>query len=984
MAGFTAASDVGTKNTQKQQGVRAGDAAMRKELYQDAEEAYESALAAYPDDNDEYAGMTTLRKKLDKCKEEAEIHGASIRIQAVFRKKKAIAFVSEKKKAAAIEQTRFDALTPEQQEDEKEQKRLSKLSQRERLEQAAKEDALNARPEGAMDGIGNEEIEKAPYQITIVKILDSSLWMYFTIFNTTYALFAQDIALWSLPKSADYTIAVMTFIVFLCFLFEWVGNMVGGREYGAATHSHEKMDMFFWLDCIGTFSLIPDFLIVFTGEEMEVPDYVILARVARAARIGARLSRLTKLFRIAGKHEKKDPYEALRIEHEAAEAALNDGDASTDPDAEEQAAKEEELEEAAVEESMSSEIGDKVTEGISKRVIGLVITLLVFVPIFTYQEPRGGVRKTKSDMIYMAHSMKRMDQDLHLYDAVADGSRTTSRRDTCTQEIVQVDGSDTYGPWKCECKLANGDVDPVQDCKLVTSYKDSMDRLLSYQNDHVIYMTWDRDVPGLKPRDCKSDDGYSQWSCQDAIRKPGMGLDDLSPALVYNQKVFGELRKAEIRKYGDEDLDPHQEPIPDSYDFYRIEMWVDYRDKTQSEAATNIVYMLVVSFIFALASLVFMMDLNELVIEPTENMSGAMRMVSAKLMDLGGEVGPDGEAAYIESSIIKIVALLNVSFGEAGTRIISANMSGGSSEIQPMIPGAKVAGVYGFCDIREFTATTEALRERIVVFVNEFGTITHERCIESGGAPNKNVGDAFLCCWLDKDDEPPSADDALVCYRRTINDIRVSEQLTALCDDRAIMERFPPNQQEFGKYYARMGIGLHYGDSIEGAIGTSKKIDASYLGPDVDLADVLEATTKIYKTPILMSEIFWMLLSPEQQQTCRKVDKVQYEDGEPFWLYAANVACDRAGNYFEENTFDDVMPIEIDAALQQKLTFGKIDGSEDPRANDERWRTLIHDWNQTFEQGVDAYVAGDWSKAKDLLVRLFATHIVPQIGSCRR
>lgn len=446
-----------------------------------------------------------------------------------------------------------------------------------------------------------------------------------------------------------------------------------------------------------------------------------------------------------------------------------------------------------------------------------------------------------------------------------------------------------------------------------------------------------------------------------------MGLDDLSPALVYNQKVFGELRKAEIRKYGDEDLDPHQEPIPDSYDFYRIEMWVDYRDKTQSEAATNIVYMLVVSFIFALASLVFMMDLNELVIEPTENMSGAMRMVSAKLMDLGGEVGPDGEAAYIESSIIKIVALLNVSFGEAGTRIISANMSGGSSEIQPMIPGAKVAGVYGFCDIREFTATTEALRERIVVFVNEFGTITHERCIESGGAPNKNVGDAFLCCWLDKDDEPPSADDALVCYRRTINDIRVSEQLTALCDDRAIMERFPPNQQEFGKYYARMGIGLHYGDSIEGAIGTSKKIDASYLGPDVDLADVLEATTKIYKTPILMSEIFWMLLSPEQQQTCRKVDKVQYEDGEPFWLYAANVACDRAGNYFEENTFDDVMPIEIDAALQQKLTFGKIDGSEDPRANDERWRTLIHDWNQTFEQGVDAYVAGDWSKAKDLL-----------------
>ena len=42
---------------------------MTSENYQAAEEAYESALAAYPDDNDEYAGMSTLKKKLAKCRE---------------------------------------------------------------------------------------------------------------------------------------------------------------------------------------------------------------------------------------------------------------------------------------------------------------------------------------------------------------------------------------------------------------------------------------------------------------------------------------------------------------------------------------------------------------------------------------------------------------------------------------------------------------------------------------------------------------------------------------------------------------------------------------------------------------------------------------------------------------------------------------------------------------------------------------------------
>ncbi len=900
---------------------------MRKEMYQDAEEAYEAALAAYPDDNDEYAGITTIKKKLATCKEEAELHGASIKIQAVFRKKQATKFVSEKKKAAQAEAARWAGLTQEQKEDEREAKRLKKMSEREQLEAAAAKDRAAHTVENPIE-IDNDVIEKTKMQELICKLLDSSGWMYLTIFNTTYALFAQDIALWILPKSGDFLIAFVTFIVFLCFLFEFTGNLYGGREYGAKVHVHDKMDMFFWLDLIGTFSLIPDFLIVFTGEELEVPDYVILARVARAARIGARLSRLTKLFRIAAHHDdqKADPYAHLQEDGDTGES--EDVEAAIDPEAEEK----------DMEEEMSSEIGDKVTEGISKRVIALVIILLVFVPIFTYQEPRGGTRKTKSDMIYMAHSMTRMDPGL------ADNGR-------CVH-----DGS----AWECYCtELGSGDRSPPerQNCPLVTEYHQSMEQLLSYQGDNVIYMTWDRDLPGLKPTSC------SDWGCS-------KNSNTVAPYLVYNREIFAELRKAEVRKYGDDDLDPHQEPLPDRYEFYRIEMWIDYRDKTQHEAFINIVYMLVVSLIFALASLVFMMDLNRLVIEPTENMSGAMRMVSEKLLDLGGEVGPDGEAAYIESSITKIVSLLNVSFGAAGTRIVSANMSAGSSELQPLVPGAKVSGVFAFVDIREFTASTEALRERIVMFVNEFGRITHENCIKAGGAPNKNVGDAFLCCWLDDEvsGEAPSADDALVAYRRAIMDIRTSETLQELSADRTIAERFPPNQQEFGQYYARMGIGLHYGDAIEGAIGTAKKLDASYLGADVELADVLEATTKIYKTPILMSEMFYMLLSENQQQTCRKVDKVQWEDGEPFWLYAANVNCDALGNYFNPDVVDDVYELVLDEKTLQDLQFGK-DGAEDPRENDQRWRTLVNDWNVGFEAAVDLYVDGQWPQATAALVR---------------
>ena len=164
-----------------------------------------------------------------------------------------------------------------------------------------------------------------------------------------------------------------------------------------------------------------------------------------------------------------------------------------------------------------------------------------------------------------------------------------------------------------------------------------------------------------------------------------------------------------------------------------------------------------------------------------------------------------------------------------------------------------------------------------------------------------------------------------------------------------------------------MGIGLHYGDAIEGAIGTAKKLDASYLGSDVELADVLEATTKIYKTPILMTEMFYMLLSENQQQTCRKVDMVRWEDGEPFWLYAANVNCDALGNYFNPDVVDDVYELVLDEKTLQDLQFGK-DGAEDPRENDQRWRTLVFEWNASFEAAVDLYVAGQWPEATAALV----------------
>jgi class 3 adenylate cyclase len=60
-------------------------------------------------------------------------------------------------------------------------------------------------------------------------------------------------------------------------------------------------------------------------------------------------------------------------------------------------------------------------------------------------------------------------------------------------------------------------------------------------------------------------------------------------------------------------------------------------------------------------------------------------------------------------------------------------------------------------------------------------------------------------------------------------------------------------QKRMPNYKVKIGFGLHMGWGIEGAIGSEFKIDASYLSPNVNMAGRLEASTKQYGVPLLIS-----------------------------------------------------------------------------------------------------------------------------------
>lgn len=74
---------------------------------------------------------------------------------------------------------------------------------------------------------------------------------------------------------------------------------------------------------------------------------------------------------------------------------------------------------------------------------------------------------------------------------------------------------------------------------------------------------------------------------------------------------------------------------------------------------------------------------------------------------------------------------------------------------------------------------------------------------------------------------------------------------------------------------------MYVGRAVQGAIGSQRKIDPTYVSEAVERAEFLESSTKKYGVKLLMSESFHRLLHTGNRRRCRKVDQiVMREDDE--------------------------------------------------------------------------------------------------------
>ena len=290
-------------------------------------------------------------------------------------------------------------------------------------------------------------------------------------------------------------------------------------------------------------------------------------------------------------------------------------------------------------------------------------------------------------------------------------------------------------------------------------------------------------------------------------------------------------------------------------------------------------------------TLSFITAIRALVIGPIEKMVALVQEISidplgADYKDMSEE---DGFMAGMETTTLlitinKIGSLMRVGFGEAGASVI-ANCLGTSGRLNLIADGVMIRSIFGFCDVRQITDTTECLQEEVMLFVNRIAHILHSIVVQCSGSANKNIGDAFLLTWkldrLTTEQAMSLADQALLCFCKAL--IELARYQSFICNfspaaTQRLFKRFPG-------YIVRIGSGLHVGWAVEGAIGSNRKIDASYLSPHVNFTEFLESSTKAYGVPLLISEPFFRMLSPAAARYVRQVDHIKKPGEDPIGMY---------------------------------------------------------------------------------------------------
>ncbi|CAK69742.1 unnamed protein product (macronuclear) [Paramecium tetraurelia] len=761
--------------------------------------------------------------------------------------------------------------------------------------------------------IFQQTMEKNSHRASIFEIiLESTLFQVIINILTLYALFGDDVRVAAFRLSADIVFDALNITCLIMFSTEIILSVIVKEGY--------FLSFFFWLDTISTISLLLDISLFnqavgLSGAGGQAKNTAGLARAGRASRVGTkagRVVRLVRLIRLVKVYKSANKDDEDKVQKLLSQRRQKRKTNAVEPQLQDRVEQQNPGQGEELE-TKESKVSKMLSDSTTKKVIIVVLALLFLIPLFSVDY---FVSPPTSMLMQSQQFVKLAESEASTYEDV---------KNAYSQIIIDHSGIDNY-------------------IVLFTSPLYNYEDFPIYQND---------DYPNL--RTDEQDVGAYTLDYDTLIKTTNLPDAAIASFDKDNPDVVGILST---------------------------------RQAAVMTSILSIIRTIFVSIVLTFGAMMFSKDSNDLALRPLERMIEKINKIAndpqivTEMAVIQNE--NSNETVKIENTIVKIGTLLALGFGDAGTEIIRINMKK-QGDVDPMLPGIKKVAIYGFCDIRNFTDATEVLQEDVMVFVNNIGDIVHTMVDRYMGAANKNIGDAFLLVWKTRPETYSFEDDNVIWhdkqYISTLSDCALISFMKIQCkinrEPKILAYRQDKRlQARMDNYKVKIGFGLHMGWGIEGAIGSNYKIDASYLSPNVNMASRLEAATKQYGVPILISESLYEHFSPEFQEYIRHIDRVCVKGSNiPVSLYTIDMNVDNLPPSNDPSAkYKDFTKEELKMLLRQKkleikeqVESGEFKAIEHLQDNKDMRFLLTgfkKDFMEVFGKAFQAYLDGDWKTAR--------------------
>ena len=163
-----------------------------------------------------------------------------------------------------------------------------------------------------------------------------------------------------------------------------------------------------------------------------------------------------------------------------------------------------------------------------------------------------------------------------------------------------------------------------------------------------------------------------------------------------------------------------------------------------------------------------------------------------------------------------------------------------------------------FSDVQKFSGFTETINNeegeangavRLVSILNDYLGALSDAIMECSGTIDKYVGDEIVSFFGAPVDDPDNA------YHACLASIRMLQAEKRYNEENR--EKLPVLKETGEPFYLHSRVGINTGRMVVGNMGTSKKLNYTVMGNNVNLASRLEGTNKVYDSWIMCSDSTW-------------------------------------------------------------------------------------------------------------------------------